>query len=102
MYKYFGVLQKPFQIISNFLPPPFFFKASICLVLSRELANGISILRTGWGDGFIFPTCEFIKQIIISEGQLFNISGRTEISVQLIELEPYKHLRKVSSSQLLL
>lgn len=60
-------------------------------------------LRMGWGDGFIFPTCEFIKhKTIISEGRLFNISGRTNFWAQLIELEPYKHLGKVSLSPLLL
>lgn len=47
------------------------------LVLSREYADGSSTLRKGWGDGFIFPTCEYVKhKTIISEGLLTSVADR--------------------------
>lgn len=68
-------------------------------MLFREHADGSSTLREGWGDGFIFTTCEYVKhKTIISEG-LFKLNGRTEICAQLTELEPHKHLGKTSLSR---
>lgn len=64
-------------------------------MLSREHADGSSTLREGWGDGFIFTTCEYVKhKTMISEG-LFNTSGRTrDFCAQLMEPEPYRRLGK--------
>lgn len=59
-------------------------------MLCREHADGSSTLRKGWGDGFIFPTCEYVKhKTIISEGSLTSMA---DFRAQLVELELYKHL----------
>lgn len=95
MYKeVFCVLQKPFQIISNFFflkNEPVFAQCSV-----GNMQMEAQLLRKGWGDGFIFPTCEYVKhKTIISEGLLTSVA---DFRAQLVELEPYKHLGKVRVS----
>lgn len=61
MNKYFGVLQKPFQIISTF--PRWFCKQNEPVFIQHSIKNMQmdGPFQEGWGGGFIFPTCEYVK-----------------------------------------